>query len=303
MSKKAKLVVLERHHVIHNRENNLYKTSWFHPVVNVVSILIFALLMSGCGDITSTEQITEPAGSQAFGLLRPRIIVSPRIMPEQYALNLRVNGLPVGMLRDGEQWRGTANVPANQEMTVDITWSYIQDGGGLLELITLEQEFGLIQSSGEFGIDASLYNFSNTDGDASTNIEEINNQTDPVEFDVPFLGNITGVYYADRTYDDGRVDQLTVEIYSDESYRLYDYFGDSYDNLDACYQESRVYRMQSLGQGRFSFEGSYVMPEGERTITISENGLVFTPALPSDGFISSWNRVGDIGFESYTLCN
>ena len=143
-------------------------------VNGVIFILLISLL--GC---SSDEQsaVQEPTTVQ---LLMPRIIISPRIESEEYSVTLTINGEVRALTRQGDIWSTSIQVSEGSNLNVAIDWM-----ARSIPIATFQRDFGTVEESLNVSLNSADYTLIDSDGDEISNLDELDNETDPNNADDP----------------------------------------------------------------------------------------------------------------------
>jgi hypothetical protein len=122
--------------------------------------------------------------------MRMPAMVSRAVDSSQVTVDVLVNGVEVTMTRDGEQFTGTALLPAGSEPLVFIAW-YEFFNDQRLRLAWFEQRLQSLDSHMTLAVDETMYETASidADGDAISNLTERLDGTDPFDPADPGLSN------------------------------------------------------------------------------------------------------------------
>lgn len=122
--------------------------------------------------------------------MRMPAMVSRAVDSSQVTVDVLVNGVEVNMTRDGEQFTGTALLPAGSEPLVSIMW-YEFFNDQRLRLAWFEQRLQSLDSHMTLAVDETMYETASidADGDTISNLSERTDGTDPFDPADPGLSN------------------------------------------------------------------------------------------------------------------
>jgi hypothetical protein len=121
--------------------------------------------------------LVDTGPTATLAMSAPRFLLQTRaIDPASLILGVIVNGSPVDMQLQGDEWVGSIHVPAGDIASIELTWSQnIGDGAGPLRLATYSDTVGPISTSISLPLTAEQYISEGIDDDQDglSNLEEL----------------------------------------------------------------------------------------------------------------------------------
>lgn len=151
------------------------------------TLMVCVFVLSGCAENAST--VTFDENDQMLLEFRPPSQITTRaIVVDNLNLDVRINDLPLEMVRTGDTWSGSRVVPEGSSVNLEISWSELVEQTILplavaretIESITQNEQFSFVDDNYiSEGIDFDA------DSDLISNLTERRQDTDPYDADDP----------------------------------------------------------------------------------------------------------------------
>lgn len=153
-----------------------------------LALACLSLGLSACSNQTSSAQV-DANGNSVVQVTPPSIFSTRALDPEMLTPVVTLNGDPVSMSENGEQWTGEATVAVNTNATLVVEWIYNIGG---LKIAEAERTASGIDNDITLNIRDSDYITEGTDydedGDGESNLAELIASTDPYDATDPGNG-------------------------------------------------------------------------------------------------------------------